>query len=234
MNKILYLSQFDLMSSLSEADLVEMDSMTSITTLPKHTTIQRPDTFTEGFYFVKRGRIRLYTLSPEGKQFTVDMLSAGHVFGEMKGISLGTRDLYIETLEICDICLMDRNRFEQFLIDHPAFMMRMMHVLSERIERMSELTQTLALGNLHDKIIHSLCRLAEQMGWTQKDEYCLIQCTITHQEIAWMAGASRESVTAAIKELSQSGRIRTGFKSASIHASELRAFRQLISPLQDV
>ena len=107
-------------------------------------------------------------------------------------------------------------------------------MLSERIERMSGLTQTLALGNLHEKIIHNLCRLAEQMGWTQKDEYCLIQCTITHQEIAWMAGASRESVTVAMKELSQTGRIRTGFKSASLHASELRAFRKLTSPLQDV
>lgn len=233
MDKILYLSQFDLMSSLSESDLVEMDSMTSITSFPAHTAIQTPDTFKEGFYFVKRGRVRLYTLNPEGKQFTLDILSQGNVFGEMNGLSLGTRDLYIETMDICDICLMDRGRLEQFLIDHPAFMMRMMNVLSERIKRMSELTQTLALGNLHDKIMHNLCRLAEQVGWTEKDGYCLIQCTITHQEIAWMAGASRESVTAAMKELSQTGRIRTAFKSAALHPVEIKSFRKLASSLQN-
>lgn len=199
MNKILYLSQFDLMSSLSEANLMEMDSMTSITTFPKHTTIQTPDTFTEGFYFVKKGKVRLYTLNTEGKQFTVDILGEGNVFGEMNELSLGTRALYIETTEICDICLMDRGRFEQFLVDHPAFMMSMLNVLSERIKQMSELTQTLALGNLHDKIMHNLCRLAERNGWTKEDGYCRIQSGITHQEIAWMAGASRESVTAAMK-----------------------------------
>ncbi|WP_405154310.1 Crp/Fnr family transcriptional regulator [Paenibacillus sp. FSL K6-0108] len=79
------------MSSLSEADLIEMDSMTSITTMPKNTLIQTPDTYAEGFYFVKKGTIRLYTLTEEGRQFTLDILKEGNVFGEMNGISLGTR-----------------------------------------------------------------------------------------------------------------------------------------------
>ncbi|WP_340018698.1 Crp/Fnr family transcriptional regulator [Paenibacillus sp. FSL H3-0457] len=231
MDKILYLSQFDLMSSLSEADLIEMDGMTSITTIPKNRQIQTPDTFTEGFYFVKRGKVRLYTLNPEGKQFTLDILTEGNVFGEMNGISLGTRAVYIETMEECDICLMNKQRFEQFLIEHPEFMMRLMNVLSERIKRMSELTQTLALGNLHEKVIHNLFRLAEQMGWIEEDEYCRIQLGLTHQEIAWMAGATRESVTIVMQDLAKSGRIRTGFKSVSLHRDEIANLRKITAHL---
>lgn len=231
MDKILYLSQFDLMSSLSEADLIEMDGMTSITTIPKNRQIQTPDTFTEGFYFVKRGKVRLYTLNPEGKQFTLDILTEGNVFGEMNGISLGTRAVYIETMEECDICLMNKQRFEQFLIEHPEFMMRLMNVLSERIKRMSELTQTLALGNLHEKVIHNLFRLAEQMGWIEEDEYCRIQLGLTHQEIAWMAGATRESVTIVMQDLAKSGRIRTGFKSVSLHRDEIANLRKITDHL---
>jgi len=231
MDKILYLSQFDLMSSLSEADLIEMDGMTSITTIPKNRQIQTPDTFTEGFYFVKRGKVRLYTLNPEGKQFTLDILTEGNVFGEMNGISLGTRAVYIETMEECDICLMNKQRFEQFLIEHPEFMMRLMNVLSERIKRMSELTQTLALGNLHEKVIHNLFRLAEQMGWIEEDEYCRIQLGLTHQEIAWMAGATRESVTIVMQDLVKSGRIRTGFKSVSLHRDEIANLRKITAHL---
>ncbi|WP_405158111.1 Crp/Fnr family transcriptional regulator [Paenibacillus sp. FSL H8-0283] len=231
MDKILYLSQFDLMSSLSEADLIEMDGMTSITTIPKNKQIQTPDTFTEGFYFVKRGKVRLYTLNPEGKQFTLDILTEGNVFGEMNGISLGTRAVYIETMEECDICLMNKQRFEQFLIEHPEFMMRLMNVLSERIKRMSELTQTLALGNLHEKVLHNLFRLAEQMGWIEEDEYCRIQLGLTHQEIAWMAGATRESVTIVMQDLVKSGRIRTGFKSVSLHRDEIANLRKITDHL---
>lgn len=231
MDNILYLSQFDLMSSLSEAELIEMDRMTSITTMPKNRQIQTPDTFTEGFYFVKRGMVRLYTLNPEGKQFTLDILKEGNVFGEMNGISLGTRAVYIETMKECDICLMDKPRFEQFLIEHPRFMMRLMNVLGERMKRMSELTQSLALGNLHEKVIHTLFRLAEQMGWIEESEYCRIQLTLTHQEIAWMVGATRESVTVAMKELSRAGRIRTGFKSVALHRNELATLRNITAQL---
>lgn len=223
MDKILYLSQFNLMSSLSKADLIEMDSMTSITTVSKNTLIQTPDTFKEGFYFVKKGKVRLYTLSEEGKQFTLDILKEGNVFGEMNGISLGTRSVYIETLEECDICLMNRQRFEQFLIEHPAFMMNLMKVLSERIKGMSELTQKLALGNLHDKIMHNLTRLADQMGWVEEGDYGRINLVLTHQEIAWMAGATRESVSVALHDLARVGRIRTGFKSIALHRNELSA-----------
>ncbi|NMI04132.1 Crp/Fnr family transcriptional regulator [Paenibacillus sp. SZ31] len=231
MDKILYLSQFDLMSSLSEADLIEMDGMTSITTIPKNRQIQTPHTFTEGFYFVKRGKVRLYTLNPEGKQFTLDILTEGNVFGEMNGISLGTRAVYIETMEECDICLMDKQRFEQFLIEHPQFMMRLMNVLSERMRRMSELTQTLALGNLHEKVIHNLYRLAKQIGWIEENEYCRIQLALTHQEIAWMAGATRESVTIVMRDLAKAGRIRTGFKSVSLHRDEIATLRRITAQL---
>jgi CRP/FNR family transcriptional regulator len=225
MDKILYLSQFNLMSSLSEADLIEMDSMTSITTLARNTLIQTPDTFAEGFYFVKKGKVRLYTLSEEGKQFTLDILKEGNVFGEMNGISLGTRSVYIETMEECDICLMNRQRFEQFLIEHPEFMMNLMNVLSERIKGISELTQKLALGNLHEKIMHNLTRLADQMGCVEEDDYFWINLVLTHQEVAWMAGATRESVSVALQDLVRVGRIRTGFKSVALHRNELSASR---------
>jgi CRP-like cAMP-binding protein len=221
MNTILYLSQFNLMSALSEPDLVEMDSMTSISTLSNHVQIQTPDTFTEGLYFVKRGSVRLYTLNEDGKQFTLDILSEGNVFGEMGSISFGTRSVYIETMEESDICLMNRKRFEQYLIEHPQFMLTLMNVLSERIKGLSEWTQKLALGNLHDKIMHNLVRLAVQVGTVDDEDYCRINLVLTHQEIAWLAGATRESVTSALKELSNRNRIRTGYRTVSLHRDEL-------------
>lgn len=42
MDRIQYLSQFNLLRSLSSEDLIEMDELTSITTFPKYTFIQTP------------------------------------------------------------------------------------------------------------------------------------------------------------------------------------------------
>ncbi|MGO4698645.1 Crp/Fnr family transcriptional regulator [Paenibacillus sp. 2TAB26] len=223
MDNIQYLSQFNLLHSLTIEDLIEMDEMTSITVIPKKTFIQTPESFSEGLYFVKKGKVRLYKLSEEGKQFTSDILGEGNVFGEMNIISFGTRDHYIETIEESHICLMSKDRFENFLMQRPRFMMNLLQVLSDRISAMSRLTQNLALGGLHDKILHVLMKLSEQFGITSmdRDEYCKIDFPLSHQEIANLVGATREAVTVALQELSEQKHIKTGFKTIYIHKKML-------------
>ncbi|MHB0864075.1 Crp/Fnr family transcriptional regulator [Paenibacillus sp. SEL3] len=221
MNSIQYLSQFNLLHSLSLEDLIEMDQMTSITTIPKKNFIQTPEAFSEGLYFVKKGKVRLYKLNADGKQFTLDILREGNVFGEMDMISLGTREMYIETIEECDICRMDKDRFEHFLIEHPRFMMNMIKVLSDRISGMSSLAQHLALGNLQDKILYILLKLSDQFALQSRDEYCKINFPLSHQEIANLVGATREAVTAALQELVKEKVIKTGFKTIYIHREKL-------------
>ncbi|OMF35712.1 Crp/Fnr family transcriptional regulator [Paenibacillus peoriae] len=221
MNSIQYLSQFNLLHSLSLEDLIEMDQMTSITTIAKKNFIQTPETFSEGLYFVKKGKVRLYKLNADGKQFTLDILSEGNVFGEMDMISLGTRDMYIETIEECDICRMDKDRFEHFLIEHPRFMMNMIKVLSDRISGMSSLAQHLALGNLQDKILYILLKLSDQFALQSREEYCKINFPLSHQEIANLVGATREAVTTALQELVKEKVIKTGFKTIYIHREKL-------------
>jgi CRP-like cAMP-binding protein len=97
---------------------------------------------------------------------------------------------------------MSKGRFENFLMQRPRFMMNLLQVLSDRISAMSRLTQNLALGGLHDKILHVLIKLSDQFGLTSMDidEYSRIDLPISHQEIANLVGATREAVTVALHE----------------------------------
>ncbi|GAA3344841.1 Crp/Fnr family transcriptional regulator [Deinococcus persicinus] len=221
MDNIQYLSQFNLLNSLSMEDLIEMEQLTLITTFPKNTFIQTPETFSEGLYFVKRGKLRLYKVNAQGKQFTSDILNEGNVFGEMDIISFGTRENYIETIEESHICLMNKERFENFLIQRPQFMMTLLKVLSNRIIGMSQLTQNLALGKLHDKVLYALIKLSDQFGLTGDNEYYKIDFPLSHQEIANLVGATREAITVVLQELVKEEVIKTGFKTIYIHREKL-------------
>ena len=202
-------------------DLIEMEQLTLITTFPKNTFIQTPETFSEGLYFVKRGKLRLYKVNAQGKQFTSDILNEGNVFGEMDIISFGTRENYIETIEESHICLMNKERFENFLIQRPQFMMTLLKVLSNRIIGMSQLTQNLALGKLHDKVLYALIKLSDQFGLTGDNEYYKIDFPLSHQEIANLVGATREAITVVLQELVKEEVIKTGFKTIYIHREKL-------------
>lgn len=217
MDNIQYLSQFNLLNSLSMEDLIEMEQLTLITTFPKNTFIQTPETFSEGLYFVKKGKLRLYKVNAQGKQFTSDILNEGNVFGEMDIISFGTRENFIETIEESHICLMNKERFENFLIQRPQFMMTLLKVLSNRVIGMSQLTQNLALGKLHDKVLYALIKLSDQFGLTCDNEYYKIDFPLSHQEIANLVGATREAVTVVLQELVKEEVIKTGFKTIYIH-----------------
>jgi len=165
--------------------------------------------------------LRLYKVNAQGKQFTSDILNEGNVFGEMDIISFGTRENYIETIEESHICLMNKERFENFLIQRPQFMMTLLKVLSNRIIGMSQLTQNLALGKLHDKVLYALIKLSDQFGLTGNDEYYKIDFPLSHQEIANLVGATREAVTVVLQELVKEEVIKTGFKTIYIHRKKL-------------
>ncbi|WP_419884555.1 Crp/Fnr family transcriptional regulator [Paenibacillus sp. B-A-8] len=221
METIHYLSQFNLLQSLALEDLIEMEELTRITVVPKNTYIQTPTTFSEGLFFVKKGKVRLYRLNSDGKQFTSDILSEGNVFGEMNVISFGTRDHYIEAMEECHICTIDSVRFEEFVATRPRFLMSLMQVLSDRIKSMSQLSQNLAIGNLHDKILCVLLKLSDQLGVKNKDNLYRIDVPLSHQEIANLIGASREAVTVALQELVKAEVIQTGFRTIYVHRDKI-------------
>jgi CRP/FNR family transcriptional regulator len=223
MDNIHYLSQFNLLQALALEDLIEMEELTRITVVPKNTYIQTPTTFSEGLFFVKKGKVRLYQLNVEGKQFTSDILSEGNVFGEMDVISFGTREHYIEAMEECHICTIDSARFEEFIAHRPRFLMSLMKVLSDRIQSMSQLAQNLAIGNLHDKILCVLLKLSDQLGVKNEDNYYKINVQLSHQEIANLIGASREAVTVALQELVKAEMIQTGFRTIYIHRDKVLA-----------
>ncbi|WP_379143016.1 Crp/Fnr family transcriptional regulator [Paenibacillus sp. sgz500992] len=221
MDSIQYLSQFNLLNNLSTEDLMEMEEMTSITAVPANTLIQTPSTFTEGLFFVKKGKVRLYQLSSTGKQFTLDILSEGNVFGEMAGISLGTRELFIDTLDDCDICLMNKDRFEGFLLSRPRFMLNLIQTLSSQFNEMGSLMLQLALGDLRFRLAHILLRLSRRFGCEEQDGLSRINLSLSHQELANMVGATREAVSGVLRQWNRDGLVQTGFKTVRIHPERL-------------
>jgi CRP/FNR family transcriptional regulator len=220
MNKLWYLSQISLLDALPMEDLMEIERMAPMTRLKKGELIQTPDTFREGLYFLKDGKLKLYKISSEGKQFIVSILGAGNVFGEIDSFSLGTRDTFIETMEDTMLCSLGKEMFEQFLIERPHLAVKMMQELSTLLqERDAQLTQ-MALGDVRKKVLHLLVKLGQKFG-IPKDAYHKIDMALTHQEIANMIGSTRETVSLALNELAKLEVIKTG--RMSIHVDLNRA-----------
>ncbi|UVI30264.1 Crp/Fnr family transcriptional regulator [Paenibacillus spongiae] len=223
MDKLWYLSKIRIFEALSSEDLQELDQMAPMThfnALPKNIIVQSPDLKRDGLFFVKKGKLRVFKINGEGRQFTAAILGPGNMFGEVDSFSFETHDVYIETIEESLICSVMKEHFEKFLIKRPELALRFLKELSERLKERDELIEKLALGHVKERILHLLLKLSEQFG-VEEDGYVKIDFALTHQEIANMIGATRESVTGFLKELSIKGLIRTSRKQISINQTKV-------------
>lgn len=220
MDKLWYLSQISLFDALSMEELMEVERMTPMTTIKRGELIQSPDTFREGLFFLKEGKLKLYKINSDGKQFIVSILGTGNVFGEIDSFSLGTRDTFIETMDETLLCSLGKEQFEQFLVDRPQLTLRIMKELSRLLKERDAMLTQLALGNVRERILHLLKTLAEKFG-IPDGEYHQIDMPLSHQEIANMIGSTRETVTNVLNELSKEKVIRTGRMSVHVNLQQL-------------
>ncbi|MBA2939631.1 Crp/Fnr family transcriptional regulator [Paenibacillus sp. CGMCC 1.16610] len=214
MDKLWYLSKIHIFEALPPEDLMEIDQMTPMThfsAIPKGTIVQTPDSNRDGLFFIKTGKLRVYKINLEGKQYTAAILGAGNMFGEIDAFSLGTRDGYIETLEETLLCSVHKDQFEQFLLQRPELVLRFLKEVSKKLNEASELLERLALGTVHERVLYLLLRLSSQFG-IPEEHFVKIDLPLTHMELAHMIGATRESVTNSLNELSKQGIIRSGRK----------------------
>lgn len=86
-DKLWYLSQINVFEALPRPSLEEIERLAPMHTAAKGTLILTPDNRPEVLYLLKRGRVRLYKVGPNGKQFTLGILGDGNIFGEIEAFS---------------------------------------------------------------------------------------------------------------------------------------------------
>ncbi|MEC0264511.1 cyclic nucleotide-binding domain-containing protein [Paenibacillus anseongense] len=82
MSNLWYLSQISIFEEMSPEEMREIDQLDTIhhfNWITKSTLVQTPESTREGFYFVKEGKLRLYKLNDNGKQFTLGILTRGNI-----------------------------------------------------------------------------------------------------------------------------------------------------------
>ena len=79
-----------------------------------------PDDEDERLHIVKRGRVRLYRLTPDGKQLTLEILDKGRIVGRMSRLGQNLSDVYAEAVEEALICSFTPEELYRLIDRFPA------------------------------------------------------------------------------------------------------------------
>lgn len=157
-------------------------------------------------FLIKAGRVKLSKLTEDGDEITLDIRKAGDFLGESMLLEDTDYPLTAICLEDTLICGFTKQDFEKLVLDHPPIGLQVIKNLSKRIDWLTSRVGSLSLSNLEDKLYSVLMEVAREHGIKSQKGYT-IQFPLTHEELGFLVGAHRVSITRAMKALKESGKI---------------------------
>ncbi|HEX9002951.1 MAG TPA: Crp/Fnr family transcriptional regulator [Blastocatellia bacterium] len=190
-----------LFRNLPASTLHAFDAIKSLSLYPKGATLFVEGQQPRGVYVLCAGRAKLTASSPEGKTVIARLAEPGEVLGLSATISGEPYQLTAETIEPCQADFVRRDDFLRYLREQPEVCLRVIEMLSEILRAAH--TQIRSFGKTNsaaERLAGLLLCWGERMG-DRTQEGIHLKLPLTHQEIAQMIGASRETVSRLLGEL---------------------------------
>ncbi|HZG69014.1 MAG TPA: Crp/Fnr family transcriptional regulator [Herpetosiphonaceae bacterium] len=157
--------------------------------------IYAPDEPATELYLIKEGRVALNLLSHEGRTLTVRVVRAGEIFGHATLLSDGAFDTYAEALRPTTLATVRRDMLEELMIARPALALGLMDDLGRHSQALSRRLGSVAFKSVPARLASLLLELAQPSG-----REATTTGRWTHQELADMINAYRETVTKVLNQ----------------------------------
>jgi CRP/FNR family transcriptional regulator len=163
----------------------------------------------KSLFLIKSGRVRLARVLDSGAEITLDIRKAGDFLGEYLLSDLD-KDFYYPVSAWCMdqvvICGFSRPVFEELVLACPAIGLKVIKNMASRITSLTDRLEAMAQLHLEEKIYGVLLNVAREHGRKQEGRY-ILEIPLTHEDLGFLVGAHRVSVTRTMKRLKESGRV---------------------------
>nr|NJM02314.1 Crp/Fnr family transcriptional regulator [Desulfobacula sp.] len=160
----------------------------------------------DDMFLIKGGRIKLSKVLEDGTELMLDIRKAGDFVGENMFSEEGLYPVSAVCLEDTLTCGFSRRQFEELILQHPKVGLRIIKTLSEKISGLTDRVGSLAAGNIEDRLYRVLSNVAKEHG-ARSPRGMVIQFPLTHEDLGFLTGAHRVSITRAMKTLKEAGKI---------------------------
>jgi len=158
-----------------------------------------------GLYLILSGAVKISRGGRDGREVIVAVLRQGNFFGEMSLIDGQPRSASASAAQATRLLVLDREHFQRHVLAQPRIVAKLLRELSKRIRAANQSIENLALGSVYDRLFHLLGHLGRRTPL--KDGMGTVERVPTHQELAEMVGASRETITRTLTQMEKKGLI---------------------------
>jgi CRP-like cAMP-binding protein len=166
---------------------------------PRGSVILFEDDPGDALFIVRVGRVKVVLVGDDGREVILGVLGIGDHFGELALIDDQPRSAHVIATEDSSLLVLRREDFRRRVEETPAVAWSLMQELSRRLRRADDKIGGLVLLDVPGRIARLLLDAADAEGSETLEK------PLTHQTIADMIGASRETVSRAMKAFQENG-----------------------------
>ncbi len=203
-DRLCLLAEVDIFADLSETEMRAIAEAAPMRTYHGGEMLFTPHQRVEALFMLRRGRVRIFRVSPDGRVLTTAIITPGTIFGEM--VLLGQRmyDNHAEALDDATACVMNRADVHRFLLSDPRIAARIAEILGSRLAEMEHRLSEAIFKTVPQRVAATLLTLAPEPtrrpGLLSSGQRPI---SITHEQLAALVGTSRETVTKALGALAE-------------------------------
>lgn len=172
----------------------------------RNNMILMEEDFGDTLFILIKGSVKITRLSDDGREVILSILGEGDFFGEMSIFDGESRSANVVALEDSEVYILKRGDFIDLLEKHPKIAIALLQELATRLRKSDQQIEGLSLSDAENRIGMTISRLAEELGVIKMGQV-VIHNLPYQQDIANMAGTSRETVSRMLTLLQRKGYI---------------------------
>ena len=198
-----HLSQVDLFTGLSHQQLDEIARIVSDKEYKKGDQIFSDGDEGIGFYLVISGRVKVYKVSPDGKEQIMHIFGPGQPFAEVPVFEGSRYPANAEAMDHSRLFFLPKKSFVQLIHENPSLAMNMLASLSQRLKQFSHLIESLSLKEVPGRLASYLLYLSDKNG--SIDEF---ELDIAKSQLASFLGTIPETLSRIFTKMANSELVR--------------------------
>lgn len=182
---------------------LDLQSLEEISNIAVHRKVRKgeilfsPDEH-HGLYLISGGRIKVYEITPSGREYLLQVLHKGDFVGEEALFGEEATYTYGEALSEGRVCFIARKDFLELLSRHPSISLKLLEEFSRRMRRSAH--QTATNGE------PVLARLAEYLlNLSAAQDSCRIEIPLPLKELSAYLNTTPETLSRRLRELEMRG-----------------------------
>jgi CRP/FNR family cyclic AMP-dependent transcriptional regulator len=205
--KIWFLKDCDLFERLSAAEKRHLERQAVMRTFPAGTFVYFPTDPGQSVLVLARGRVKIKFISPDGQETILAFIGAGELFGELAIVDTQPRNEYAEAVVETLVIAIPREGMLALMERRPELALHVTRLFGFRRRRLENRLRNILFCSIRQRIVALMLELVETHGQAAGNSW-EITLPLSHQDLASLIGATRETVTLTLGQLQEEKLIR--------------------------